>query len=141
MLNYNYDDVADVHDNLYDFQVKDLRKSFEDIIERLYFPGHADIDDDVDLQLRKMAEVLSVKMPGKFQSYGFDVVEDILKYNAQIDLDFLYSIDCSRAWNYLYTKINTKSLLNMGLTTDDLIDFCYSPEFSSKGRSCVQSNA
>jgi len=145
MLNYDYEDVADAHDNLYDFQVKELRKSFEDVIERLYCPEDGkflnQIDDDLDLQLRRMAEVLSVKVPGKFKIYGFEVVEDTLKYNAQIDMDFLYSMDHSKAWNYLYQKINSKSLLNMGLSTDDLIDFCCSCEFTQKARECARSNA
>lgn len=140
MLNYDYEDVADVHDNLYDFQVKELRKSFEDVIERLYFPGHPDVDDDIDRQLRKMGEVLNVKFPGKFQCYGFDVVEDILQYNALIDMDFLYSLDVSRAWNYLDDKINSKSLMNMGLTVSDLIDFCYSHKFTERVRECARSN-
>ncbi len=129
---FNYDvDMFEEEGLLRPDQVSKIRSSLEDLIERLYEP--CIVDEEVDFQIRKIANELGVYVPkrdSKFEKYGFEYIEDILNSNIRkMDVAF-YSVYSDKFW-FLHELSKSLDVINsFGITLKDLEMFCSSDIFS-----------
>lgn len=112
-------------------QVSNIRYALEDLVERLYNP--CIVDEEVDAQIRKMANELGVYVPKindtLFNRFGAEYIED--KIFEYFDLKHIYNLySASEAIELLL--IRKSFMKERGLTTDDIVSFCNSDLFHQR---------
>ncbi len=150
MFNYEID-MFEEEGLLRPDQVSKIRYCIEDIIERLYDPCL--VDDEVDFQLRKIANELGVYVPEretKLEKYGYEYIEDVLiSIGIRMDWTF-YSTYDTKFWALDKLSESLDKLVTFGIKLKDLEMFCSSSNFVKrvkeskdyfKGISCALKNA
>lgn len=129
---YSVDQMMD-EDLLNYNQVDIIRTALEDIIDRVYNPTM--IDEEVDLQIRKIAAELAVYVP-KFETEDlyFDRVESLLSsFVHPMDKYFYYVWNTEGCAIYHFCKDENLVLVKQaGLNEYDIEKFCKSHKFTER---------
>ena len=112
-----------------------LREKLEDIIDRLYSNDHEIDNDEVDLSIRKMADILGVYVPKntleiKLGDYRFEFIEDKIKSFENLETIYFFYRTPKEAIEYLL--MYSDKLVEIGLTEHDISDFCNSDFFKNR---------
>ena len=116
-------------------QVDVLRKRLEDLVDRLYVENEEISNDEIDLDIREMANILGVYVPHatvsiKLKQFGAEYIEDVI--NAELyPVKKLY-----RGWNpnaaFQFLKTVKVEKDHDVLSVGDIADFCFSEYFKQK---------
>jgi hypothetical protein len=126
---FDRDDYIYEEESLNYNQVDIIRTALEDIIERVYRPTI--INEEVDMQIRKMADQLGVYVPKFFCE--FMRIEDILNRKVRpMDHHFYSNWDTPLRGIIHLTHTMREELQAAGLSSEEINEFCTKPEYKCR---------